>query len=317
MGTNGVVLRNDYLNPFYTQGYYGYSTGFLSSDGNWVTGLGINPNFMGLRLLRYCNNYTYWRPRKVSFCYQPVVGTTSTGNFIVTVTRDPTAFIEATTSQVTPLHTTAGLTQNVPLVTGSVYRPWRLDYSDFDPNAFYPTNNNTYIANNSIVFNDASSQAWLRGNFPIRLVGNYQGPSSNVYAQSGILWIFGEFEFYGPSSNAFSITGNVGGTGLKFAPKTCHDGINWRVSPSHVIDDKNEPAGPLPSMDDDKRRIPLLGPTEEDKSLSSAKMGTIPRALPADISHDESMSIPLKFTQAETTDLEVSPESIEKTEFFK
>jgi len=207
LGSNGVTTTNtaDYQNAIAGLNSYGAGlapSGFISADGNWTSGLLLHPGYLGTRMSRESNNWSFWQPRRVTYSYQNQLATSNTGSFTFSFTKDPDDFIEAALPQSAPVHSFSNLTQNLPNCTTNVYKDMALTIGNFDKNKYYPTEVTTgapFTASQAV-----ATLAYNSSHYAGRFVALYAGPAQS-YPQAGILWVSGVIDFMGPSSSQISI----------------------------------------------------------------------------------------------------------------
>jgi len=207
LGSNGVTTAGetgDYQNAISNSTSLSggvFQSGFISADGNWVTGLLEHPLGFGSRMNREANNWTEWQPVRLTYTYQNQVATSVAGAFTMAHTRVPDDFIESSGPQAAPVHSYGNLSQNVPNCSSNIYRDMQLDLPTWDRTKYFPCE----IANTSPFASGQNLQtlAYEATHFCGRFVCMYTGPAQAISA--GTLWLSGVINFFGPSASQNSI----------------------------------------------------------------------------------------------------------------
>jgi len=257
-------------------------SGFITADGNWSSGILLHPVCFGPRMLRETQNWTEWRPRDLTFSYQNQVATSVGGSFTFSATRDPDDFIEAIGTQAAPTHSYTALSQNIPNCAANTYKDLTLKLNRWDPAKYYPTeiaNGTPYVPSQSV-----ATLAYNSTHYCGRFVAMYTGPVQ-VLNPSGMLWVHGFIDFFGPSAGAFSIGTTT--TALTLERPIIYHRNKWNTYRMFLalkreydrkVDTKirvlNSPAPTLPHLSDEDGDIVMTEaeqPWPEEKQLVKPK----------------------------------------------
>lgn len=292
VGSNGVTTTNtaDYQNAISIVGIGSaiIASGFITADGNWTSGLLEHPLAFGARMQRESQNWTEWQPASLTYSYQNLVATSATGQFIMSHTRDPDDFIEATGPQTAPTHSYSNLTQNIPNCSTNVYKDMSLTLNKWDRTKYYPTE--VGVGTPFAPGQNVATLAYNNTHYCGRFVLLYNGPPQTITA--GVLWLHGVIRFFGPSASQLSIGTTV--TSLSFDKPTVYFRGKWRtmgyvrklqnyligerskqtlLPVYEELDFKEEKTG-VPDIEDLHLHLPRLNLSTS--TTSSTSIGTLP-----------------------------------------
>lgn len=209
VGSNGVPTLNERNFPFVRTTFANqvFMSGFLSTDGNYTTGMMVTPWILGSRMYNECQNWTLWRPRRLQFKFQTNAGTGTGGTLTLAFTRDPSAFIEANSfaSITQPPASVAVLTQTVPNTMSNIYRDSILEMTKFPAQPYFIEWADANQFGAYSYGNNISTSAYWAQRCCGRMVGLLDGNTNAVPNSFGYLWCDGEIEFYQPTASPLTI----------------------------------------------------------------------------------------------------------------